>query len=56
MKKLLTTTFFSLMLSIQAQFNQKGTDIDGLVIGDRFGESVASNSDGSIIAIGAPLS
>ncbi len=54
MKKLLTTTFFFLMLNIQAQFTQKGTDIDGLVFGDRFGESVASNSDGSIIAIGAP--
>jgi hypothetical protein len=36
-------------------WSQLGSDIDGEASGDRFGFSVSLNSDGTILAVGAPL-
>jgi hypothetical protein len=38
----------------QAQWGQIGVDIEGENAGDRFGHSISLNSDGTIVAIGAP--
>ena len=35
-------------------WDQIGDDIDGLVYGDNFGNSVSLSADGSFVAIGAP--
>ena len=51
---LLITTLFVSFVTTQAQWIQVGQDIDGEAAGDRSGQSISINSDGSIIAIGAP--
>jgi hypothetical protein len=39
-----------------AAWVQRGTDIDGAVAGDQFGNSVSLSADGAVVAIGAPFS
>jgi Flp pilus assembly pilin Flp len=41
--------------NISGTWTQVGSDIDGEAAGDRSGHSVSLSSDGSIVAIGAPL-
>lgn len=41
--------------NISSVWTQIGSDIDGEAADDRFGSSVSISSDGSIVAIGAPL-
>jgi len=53
MKKLAISIIALTTLSVNAQWNQIGTDIDGEVAGDWSGYVVSSNGDGSVIAIGA---
>jgi len=40
--------------NIAGTWSQIGNDIDGKIAGDHFGQSVSINSDGSVVAIGAP--
>ena len=53
MRLLLIFLFFT--ISINAQWNQKGLDIDGAAADDRSGRAVSISSDGNIVAIGASL-
>jgi hypothetical protein len=50
----LLVAFFVVLSPIQAQWNQIGQDIDGEAEYDQSGWSVSLNSDGSVVAIGAP--
>ena len=52
MKKLILLTILLLPFIMFSQ-HQLGADIDGEAVGDYFGRSVSSNSDGTIVAIGA---
>ncbi|MCH7525472.1 MAG: T9SS C-terminal target domain-containing protein, partial [Bacteroidetes bacterium] len=55
MKKI---TFISMLLiatTTFAQWTQVGADINGEAADDNSGSSVSFSSDGSIVAIGAPL-
>ncbi len=49
----LLTGFFPTLSS--AQWAQLGPDLDGAWIGEAFGHAVALSSDGSRVAVGAPL-
>ncbi len=52
---LLVLSMFVTFVTLQAQsWTQLGEDIDGEAAGDYFGNSVSINSDGTIVAIGAP--
>jgi len=53
MKNLLFVLFFLPLLAIGQGWTQIGSDIDGEAIDDRSGHSVAINTDGTIVAIGA---
>lgn len=53
MKNLLFVLFFLPLLVIGQGWTQIGSDIDGEAIDDRSGHSVAINTDGTIVAIGA---
>ncbi len=54
MKKLiLITGLFIFAISVQAQWVQIGTDIDGEALGDFSGRAVSLNASGNIVAIGA---
>ena len=50
----LLIALFLTIISLQAQWMQIGQDIDGEAPDDKSGWSVSLNSDGSIVAIGAP--
>jgi len=55
--KLLThqTLFIYFLFSITLSQNQLGSDIDGEAATDRFGSSISISSDGTKLAVGAPL-
>lgn len=54
--KLLLLCSFFLSTFTHAQFTQIGLDIDGEYINDNSGKAVSLNTDGTILAIGAPNS
>jgi hypothetical protein len=51
----LLVIFLFSFFSMQAQWVQLGQDIDGEAEGDESGKSVSLSSDGTIVAIGAPV-
>ena len=48
-----TLIFFLFITTVNAQWIQKGIDIDGEAQDDESGRSLAVNSDGNTVAIGA---